>query len=299
MRSAGKYVLIFGVLLVLCGVLGVGIYFTGTPEPVGVWKDVDDDYFIVFYEDGTYVETDYNIARPFTAGEDSVILYDAAGEPYVVELKRNLGAHAVVYLNGKTHVMRASSEVPKLYTWSSGIIGNCVSAYKLKTDIGKSYNLRLYDDNVYSAVLDGTTTTGKFVRRSNGDILLLSQEGETPDVLSAWEGGLVFNELETTLEYESVNVLQGASAGMLLQGEVFDPDVGVTYRFSKDNEVSRVQLSGESTSFFYFADSGGLITMTDTAGSGVYDYLWLDQSTGSVYRYVLESDEWFEFLSGH
>lgn len=284
-----SYVLVIGLAIL---VFVQGILPIQTLEPTGVWKDVDSDYYIAFKVDGTYVETDYNLAKQTVTTDNGMILYDITGKPNYVEFTRNYGGRAIVELNGVTHVMEASEDTPLLYDWESGITGVCVGAYRLKLDLDEQFYLKLYDTNQYEITIGEERVIGKYLYDDSLNLILLSSDGTT-EVLYRCVEGYAFGSMNVNAEFLS----DGVKENKLILGRVSDPTTGVVYSFTNDNTV--IRLNGDiSTEFFYYVDDTGMITMTDSAGSGVTDYLWLNTSTKNIYRYLVINDEWYQFLSG-
>lgn len=303
MRKHGPYILLCMVLLAVSVFLGYKINSVGTLEPSGTWCDVNGGYYIVF-KNGMFVESTFNVERPYEIVEGGIYLYDAAGEPYFTALMPNIEQTAVVCLNGESHVMRRATSReaanPLLYRWDSDntLTGKCVEAYSLKQSLGEDYTLRLYDDNVFTSSLGSESTSGRYTRDSKGTIILLTEGGAKVDQLKQWAEGAVFGVMGTGIQAAAKKASAVEDLGFLFTGACRDEDTGTTYKFDHTGTCYRVQRDGSTTEFIYFADTTGLITMTDSAGRGIMDYLWYDAESGYVYRYVLGNDEWYAYLSG-
>jgi len=302
MRKHGPYILLCVALVGAAIALGYFMMQVDTLEPNGTWRDVDKDYYIVFRSTGQYVESTYNVERPYEVVDGGVYLYDAAGEPYYVALRPSIGGVATLHLNGEDHKMRRATSLeaanPLLYQWGTELKGKCTAAYTLKQPLGKEYYLRLYDDQVFTSILGDETTVGKYAKTARGDILLLTEQGTRVDQLKQWANGAVFGAIEGNMQAEVQKANMVDDLGYLFSGSCRDDNTNTTYRFDKTGTCYRVQANGTATEFLYFADMTGLITMTDSAGSGVMDYLWYDAENQVVYRYVLGTDDWYTYLSG-
>lgn len=288
----------------LCAIalyLGFSLKEVEALEPRGTWKDVESDYYIIFSSD-SFVESTYNVRRPFSYTDGGILLTDAAGYSYFVELSKNAGGLAVVHLNGELHTMRRATEHeaanPLLYRWGSNVNGKCIAAYSLKQELPTDYFLRLYEGNVFTSTIDGNVTSGKYTFDSDGNILLLTEQGTRVDSLHRWSNGAAFGELTAGVQLTEEWLSPVELLGYQLTGTIQDIMLGTVYDFVSDTICMREQASGEQTEFLYFMSPDGLITMTDAAGSGVMDYLWFDLTSGKAYRYVLDVDDWFAYLHG-
>lgn len=301
MRRHGPYILLCLVLIGAVAGMGFSLSKVETLSPTGTWKDVEDDYYIVFH-DSTYVESTYNVERPYEVVEGGLYLYDAAGEPYFVSIRPAMGGRVSLYLNGERRLMRRATSReaanPLLYSWTADVKGKCINAYALKQSLDKEYYLRMYDDFVFASVLGDEVTIGKYARNARGDILLLTDKGARVDQLKQWDGGAVFGQIGADMKAEVQKANMVDDLGYLFAGSCYDEETGTTYKFDRTGTCYRAQPDGATTEFLYFADMTGLITLTDAAGSGAMDYLWYDAVNDSVYRYVLGTDEWFAYLNG-
>lgn len=301
MRRNLPFIGLCSILVIAVFAIALALRSVDTLTPTGVWKDVDSDYYIVFSGD-QFIETTYNVRRPFEKIDGGILMYDAAGEPYFVDLSKNLGGKALVNLNGVKHVMRRATESeaanPLLYIWGTPIVGKCTAAYRLKQDLNLTYYLRLYEDNVFTSIIDGEETIGKYAYSSDGNILLLTEQGTRVDSLHRWAEGAAFGELSCSVQTTEQWLSPVELLGYQLSGIIKDYDLGTEYRFTPDGICVRRQGSGDETEFLYFMSPSGLITLTDSAGSGVMDYMWYDLVGGKAYRYVLGNDDWFAYLNG-
>lgn len=298
MRFKIKVILLVGMLLCIA-VLGWQYTLNQVPVPQGTWKDVSEDYYVVFRENGTYVESVFNIPRTFTYDTEHISYYDVTGELRSSVLFANYGAHMTLTLNGKTHVLKKvrDGENAKLSNWSEGFSGEPRAAYKVLNDFDGSNYVRLFSDSMYRSVWYGTEITGKYVQPRDGKVYLLAPDGSISGQLVEWDNGYVTGLLEGAVSCETV---EGTSIGrkcLVLSGEVFDSSAGTHYEFVDDDTVIVTLCGTHEIEFVYAAGTDGLVTLSDIAGAGERDYLYVDTLTGEVYRYVLASDSWFDFLS--
>lgn len=271
-----------------------------TAKPVGVWKDVDSDYYVVFDNvTSTYRETTYNMSRPYDVYGDSVILTGVDGQQAACQLGRNFGSKVLLMLNGEEHLMVPVDEAPKLNPWNvEPKAVDCIAVYSSKLSMSAPQLLRIYKDHSYvfkNIDLD-IDLQGKYVVGSDGTLLLFSDEDTVAEALKPWELGYAMGVLETNITATTLKANVIDNRGLSLHGYVRIPEAGVTYDFQDDNIVTRTLSSGESVQMLYFVDNTGLVTMADMVGGNVKDYMWYDQVSSTMYRYVFERDDWFDFV---
>ena len=272
----------------------------GTAEPVGVWKDEQSEYYIVFDPTTlTYRETTYNIPRPYSVNGDSVVLTDVSGQQTVCQLGRNFGYKVSLSLNGEKHLMSPIQSTPLMSEWGvAPRAEDCVAVYSSKVSFGNPLLLRIYSDRsyVFKNVEQGADIQGKYAVGTQGDLLLFSTGEAMADVLKPWELGYVMGALDTNISAQVLKANAIDNRGLVLCGYVRIPDAGATYDFQEDNIVIRTLSTGEQVKMLYFVDSMGLVTMSDMVGGNSKDYMWYDVATGVMYRYIFERDNWFDFV---
>lgn len=268
----------------------------GTAEPVGVWKDVDDEYYISFDPSGTYVETTYNLPRRWEVRSGGIlILSDITGNEVAVELTKCFESRVVVTLNGDTHVMAPFDGLARLSSWMEPEASEFIGSFKVRGDFSDGTFIRLSANKVYSGIIEGEAINGKYAIDPAGNLLLFGKETGVEAIYRPWEMGYVCGKMESNLAstLELSNPLQ--NRGYTLNG--ICTYGGTSYSFRDNNTVERESADGGTSSFIYFANPNGLVTMTDTAGMGVRDYIYYDADTGDCYRYILEEDDWFNYIS--
>ena len=267
-----------------------------TPEPTGVWKDVDEEYYVKFNDDGTYSETVYNLPRPFEVDGDTLTLYNANGQATTADLVMNYGGKLRVLLNGENRVLEPTERKPVLYQWGEEITGSALAAYRLKADFDNDCYLRFYEDNLFSYTLGSDNVAGKYAETLSGDLLLLTRDESSSERLVSWNRGFAMGRLETNITVETVKENAIEDRGLMFRGDIYDAATRTSYQFDGDGFVLRSTDDGTTAQFLYYVDTDGLVTLVDSAGLGVYVYLWYDEITGQTYRYVFERDGWVDFL---
>lgn len=267
-----------------------------TPEPVGVWKDVDEEYYVKFYDDGTYVETDYNLPRPFEVKGDVLTLYNANGQATTADLVMNYGGRLRVLLNGEERVLETTKRTPALYQWGEETVTQSVAAYRLKAKFDEDCYLRFYEDDAFSYTLGSDKVVGKYAETLGGELLLLTVDGSLDERLVRWNRGYAMGRLETNITVETVKENAIEDRGLMFRGDIYDASTRTSYQFDGDGIALRSTDDGTTEQFLYYVDTDGLVTLVDSAGLGVYVYLWYDEVTGQTYRYVFERDGWTDFL---
>lgn len=288
--------LLVGVLCLLTVASVMLFWQYKTPVPAGVWKDVDSDYFIVFFDDGSYTETAYNLSRPYEVAGDRLTLYDISGQQTTTQLTRNYGGKITVNLNGHVRIMAPTSRAPSLYQWEDSELSQPIAAYKLHNSFDKTYYLRLYPNEFFTSVLGNKEVRGKYALASTGELLLFTRGGNSLECLMPCSHGYAVGRMTTDIDEQVIKSNPLEERGLLLSGFASDISTGARYIFTEDNSVIREDASGLSTEFIYFVDPTGFVTLTDTAGLGIEDYLYFDTVNNVMYRYVLQRDGWVDYL---
>lgn len=293
-----KYVAPPVALLVVALVLLYNVMLIGAPVPTGVWKAVDEDYYVVFKSDGTYVESTFNLPREYKYNESSMSYFDIAGEAHTTSLRTNYRGRMTMTLCGETYVLEKTDETPKLSSWSEGMTGNPLSAYKLVNDFPDFFYIRLFDDFVYRSVCGEQETIGKYIITSDRYLYLLSKDNTILMQWVPWSQGYAAFEMESNLTatggLESDVV---TSSSIVLEGKAKTKDGGITYTFSEDGTVTVDMGDQHEYLYNYTATAEGLIMLKDTTGACTEDALYRDPDTGVLYRYVIATDGWFDYLS--
>lgn len=268
-----------------------------TAEAQGVWKAKDSDYYIVFEGENTYRETLYNMSCPYTLESDVLTLYDVLGRAYSTRLTDNYGGHAVISLYDETFIMSDTEMPPAFSQIDQENLPPVINTFTLKGGLSSTFSLQLCEEQVFCRVMDGVADYGKWALADDMSLILFSPDKGT-EILEVTAEGYVFTRMYSDLQISVVKSNAIEPRGYLLNGTVTDSDSDTRYTFYTDNTVQREAEDGTSVAFFYFVDMNGLITLTDVAGLSVYDYLFLDIESQTIYRYVLERDSWFYFVSG-
>lgn len=298
METKKRYVVVLVGFLLLAVALAVYIAQYKIPVISGVWKDINSKYYVAFFDDGTYTETTYNLARPYSVNDGVLELYGINGQVSKAELGKTFGGRLSVIVNGVERVMVRTSDDPMLFKWGTEVSGQPIVAYKLLANYDKDYYLRLYEDNEFISMLGKEQVTGKYALTDDGGLLLYTQGGVLYEYFQPWTEGFALGEMSTQLEDVTVKENAVKDRGILIRGTARDPFTGVTYEFQDNNTVTRIDNNGVSAEFIYFADTNGLVSMTDTLGLRIEDYIYYNASTNKAYRYVLQRDGWTDFLNG-
>lgn len=297
MGTKKRYIIVLAGFLLLALAVGVCLAQYRIPVISGVWKDLNSEYYIAFFDDGTYTETTYNLARPYAVNDGVLELYGVNGQVSKAELGRTFGGRLTVIVNGVERVMTRTGDDPTLFKWGTEVSGQPIVAYKLLANYDKDYYLRLYEDNKFISMLGKEQVTGKYALTDEGGLLIYTQGGVLYEYFQPWAGGFALGEMSTQLEDVTVKENAVDDRGILIRGNAHDPTTGVTYEFQDNNTVKRTDSNGVTAEFIYFADTDGLVSMTDTLGLRVEDYLYYDALTNKAYRYVFQRDGWTDFLN--
>jgi len=290
------------IVLIAMVVLGVLCFLVSTPEPSGVWKDVDSEYYIKFLDNNEYVESMYNTRRSYRVNANTITFFDISGAPSQVSIARNLFGKVVVTLNGSRHVMRACKEEPIMSQWTEVPSGTTTATFKLKNEFDNDANFWCYDNYVVTGNYFGEKITGKWFRATDGTLLVFKEWGDSnPEVLLSAGTNYVCGVMNTDINFNVLKQNLIEDKGVLLSGSasIVDSTTGkeIMYNFYGDNKVTREVLGETSVSLVYYCDSDGLITINDNVGMGYKDYLYFDKENKTMYRYVFEPDSWANYLT--
>ena len=183
-------------------------------------------------------------------------------------------------------------------TWSEGMTGNPLSAYKLINDFPDFFYIRLFDDNVYRSVYGEQETIGKYIITSDRYLYLLAQDGTILMQWVPWDQGYVAFEMESNLTaIDGLDSDVVASGSLALEGKAKTKDGSISYTFSADGNAEVNMGGADVYKYSYFADYTGLIMLKDVTGAATEDVLYRHPETGVVYRYVIANDGWLDYLT--
>lgn len=298
MSYTKKYRIIIILLVIMAVVLAVGLLQFKAPNLTGTWKDIAEPYYVVFNEDGTYVESSYNIPLRYSVSDRKLVLYNAnATTTTTTDLVKSFNGRVKVSINGVERILQKVNTAPDLFDWEIELSDKPVETYTLDNSYDFDYTLSFYEDNIFCITLDADKVLGKYAVGAEGNVYLYV-DGDLYGVLDRWDSGFSFNKMDSQLNVSTVRENLFEDKGFLLSGSVFDQATGTLYEFSTDNIVLRRDSTGNSIELFYFVDMSGIIRLTDIAGLGVEDFLYYNQENGDLYRFVLQKDGWTEYLNG-
>ena len=284
---------VFNIILAAVFVCAVGISlsisFSSRAAPEGVWKDVNSEYYIKFNDDGTYVESTYNIPSPYEEVAGVFKFAQLDGTSTTAIAKKNLKSKVPVNLYGVERVMQPYNGEASVFDWSDVVsTGEVESVYTLKNNFDADVALKLYDDKVFELDVGGKDVSGKYVKERDGNLLLLTDGNGSADRLYCAGDCYAIGLMQSNLTY---------LGGSRISGHTSLPVAGVFYDFSGDGVVTRIIESGEESVFAYALSDDGEITMIDVVGMSERDYIYIDSESGNVYRYLFERDGWFDYIA--
>lgn len=288
------------VIIVLGCLIGAMIFAISqyrTPVLEGTWVDKSTGYYVVFNDDGTYVESIYNVPRQYSVSDGTVTMYNAAGQKVTATLTKSYKGRFSIDLNGEVRNLERTQRKPVLFNWESVVSGTPTVAYDLMLGLNRDFWLGLYNDNFFVEEYGNSEVFGKYATTSSGELVLIYSADEDPHFLKKWDRGYVFGLMDSNLfsKTQKTNLLE--DRGLVLQGTAYDVETDTLYQFMIDNTVTRRDSDGSVIGLNYFVDTSGLVTLTDALGMLEDDYLYFDTLSGSMYRYVLELDGWVDYLN--
>lgn len=273
-------------------------------NPVGVFESVkgEEPFYIEFFEDGTYRDSDYNMKRPFIRKGAGVTMYDAAGEATYFDVVKTYDERFVVHLNGHTHVMHRSKDAGVFFDWDNAeqntYTQECLYAYASGGDVKSGFTVKLYTDDLFLMNTSDGRVFGKYAVTSDDSwLLLFTSSTADPIKIKKWDGGLALSPMTTCLTSETVKENAVTDKGFSLTGSVYDEETGVSYDFTTSNLVERKVPGAANVEMLYFVNLSGAVTMVDSAGAGTRDVMWYDVDNNLMYRHILENDKWYEYLN--
>ena len=289
--------------LAISGAACSGVFYTNSlyvaPTVAGTFVDKDDpSYFIVFRDDGTYIETQYALPRPYTVEGERLTMYNAAGQPVVSSTPKSFKGILTLNINGTVRTLEPTEEQASMYRWDtdSEPSAGCVGVYDIKGTGG--LKMHLYDDMSYSISSPEGTTYGKYARTNNRELLLFQDSEGTVECFTELHSGFAFDPMETHLELKEVKANVIDTLGYTAEGTSYHTGSGCSYLFKHDGTVERTDAEGKTVVFFYAINIHGIIEMVDLVGCGEHDCLYVDRVNNTVYRFVLQRDNWHDYLLG-
>lgn len=278
-----------GVFLSASVVCGVGVSKVTTPIPEGTWCNEDGTYFVVFKSDGTYIESTYNIPRTYEVLDDTLTLYNIAGEASKTKLVKNFGGKIATVINGEPRVLVPSDTTPMLHNHSVEPSGSTTDVYIMKDDFGDKVKLSLKDDYSYTYSIENTFISGMYCKSNSGKLVLLDSEGNREEQFTPCSEGYLSGAMNTDITILSDGTVMGVAESKFSDMKIVFGGKG----------VALIHYGAEEPlTYNYSLNDSGLVTLTESTGVGGTTYMYFDSFTKTLYRYVFFSDDWFSFLSG-
>lgn len=297
MRHTKRFVALAVVIMAFLGSLLVLLQFK-TPEPVGAWKDVNADYYVVFYSNGTYAESTYNIPCKYSYDESTKTLTLNSVDESVstTTLRPSFHGDMQVLINDTVRVLESVNYSPRLYTWGSELSGKILGVYEPADTFSVDVSLYLYDDFCFEYNIGSTSVVGKYAYSRTGTLMLLTDQGETVEYLRIVGDGFAAGEINTDVRATVVKSNAIEDRGLILEGVAYDQYTSVTYVFGEDGFLKRTDSDDTTLEFMYYVDMAGHVIAVDSVGYGATFEMWYDTASSTLYRYVLERDTWTDYL---
>lgn len=280
---------------------------------VGIWQDVDEEYCVIFSEDGTYTDSEFNLPFQYTVDASQITYYTPAGDLVCSEPQWTMRGHLRVYIGGNYRELKQVKAASNMYNWGQQDkfrTRKSKDSYSVKTALNIESELFINDSGEYlfrttPRAEDNFIETQGLVAVSNDsrDFILYSNKGGVVDIMRASPYGMylgalpMMNDGNLYSEIEYSNQSLGTQRGYLLDGVVALLDSGISYTFTTDSKCRKSLPTGETIPYNYCVSTEGLIALMSTDGILSTDYMYYDVEQGCIYRLVYQRDSWYDYVS--
>lgn len=300
-------------LILVCALIGLCSCKGKEHSLVGSWKDVDEDYYVVFNDSGHYHDSIYNLGLQYLDSGDHVSYYTPAGDMIYVEPEWTFRGNLRLYIGGAFRELKSVNATQDMYDWAEQSAfkpKQATVSYTAKSGSGVYSTLYLDDSNRY---LYGITVPTLYwegsmqglVARSDDsrDYLLYFDEGNRVEMLRSSPYGEYLGALPLAVDGPLIveksynNLALGEQRGYVLDGVLSIPQSGVTYTFTTDDRCVKSTPAGYSIEYTYYIGTEGLVALLPAMGIIETDYMYYDADQNIMYRLVYQRDSWYDFVS--
>lgn len=276
----------------------------------GLWVNVNDsDLIVEFKDNGTYVDSYHNYPLTYFDYNSAVVMQDVFGNSTVVDRSFNMSKTLELYIDGTwgeykylSNNQDQSKYQEYFYDWESLVFnptGNATT-FDLKSNVSINSDdlqpqLRIYDDKKFSFEIGDYYTVG--IVFSGDRTIALAEELNSGFSVFYHEDDILYGK-ELYSNVTCVPTMKNLTEvnGFALEGSSIDQDTSISYRWTEDGRVIRCLPTGQEVTYNYNVDSTGLVTLSSIDSSIIDDYMFFDEESHLLYRYVFVPDTWDNYL---
>ena len=273
----------------------------------GTWQDVNSDYQIQVTDSGI---------RDNISGQEVSYVRDGNEVTYV-DLSRDVITTQLVFDGNSKLYAYIGDEVREFRRigdkeFSASILDQRQRpqgehrTFTLKSRVGLQ-SVELYDNGAFLIQRDAQEVSGVYVQSATGRTLTLysytpQDTFDTSSLYLSSDQSQVYGYKLTpdgplSVTVKRPNAASDTPSGYLLDGVVMYEDGSVRYTFTLDGKCTVVAQNTATIVYNYSIGPTGLIYLSDEGALlSEYDYMYYDYDSNAVYRVVLESSSWDEFV---
>ncbi len=315
-----RYILMLFAVLLLLLLSGCNADHTIT----GMWKDINEEYYVQISDDGTYRETYYNMLLKCTlTDDDGILYYGPNGSAYFAKPGWSKNEHMFLNIGGRVRELERTQSPGVWHDLNAGIIAESTqlyAQYNLKSAMNIESAIYITNDYQFAfhvgdttedeeITYDWRTSTEKTIRGlislsdDNRDVVLYTNGAQDAIILRKSPSGdyiglrPIMSEADLTPEVSYTNEVLGTIGGYTLSGSAYDEDSGVRYVFEPSQLCTKYLQDGTAMHYAYFINDDGYMSLSCIDGFGSTDYMYYDVEQNLIYRLVYERDSWYTYLN--
>lgn len=249
-------------------------------------------YYIRLQDENTYIDNYYGIPQKYTVENGVYTFEDLTGRKISFgSVPREMDINGI---RGEYKLVRRE-EMP-INDWQISDSARVIRAYRsMLPDFG-AY-IQLYNDRSFKLTVRTEQYIGKYATLEDGTVMLFYDKEGTKEIYFPWAKGIAIGDMgsSVTLTPRPINALE--ESGYTLEGTLMYYTGDSQYTFYPDNTGVHTDSYGAQYNFLYHMDNNGIVSMTDIAGGGFRDFIYVNPQTGAAYRYVFLQDSWTDYLN--
>lgn len=280
---------------------------------VGSWKDVQDEYYVVFDDSGSYRDSIYNLSLNYESHGNDLAYYTAAGDMIYISPEWTMRGHLRVYLGDSYRELERVDSISNMFDWSllpKFKTRNAETGYSLLSAVGVQSDLYLTSDKQFlyqmssNVVEFSGSIQGLYALSDNSrDYMLYYDGGNSLEVLRASPYGLylgalpLVNDGTVLVEKSYANMALNQERGYRLDGVIKASQGGITYTFTMDSRCVKSASEGDTLQYNYYISTEGLVTLLPLNGILEPDYMYYDAEQNKMYRLVYQRNSWYDYVA--
>lgn len=273
----------------------------------GLWEDSASGYKM-YISEGAITDSVYKLPVKYSLADNRVQYTTYAGDIVYTGLRWEGSNTVSGYFGGQCRQMQRvdSGDIEDVMQENVTPCSAPVTTYERISAVGPQ-RVDLSDAYTFSVDATDSPVSGIYASTFDGSAVVLYYFDEagllTTEVLLsspgsrelygyvlAHDGGLI-----VTPKYSNVATLD--PSGYSLDGIVQYADASVTFTFTPDGKCVARSSNAYQVVYNYSISATGLVTLSDEDGiSGVCDYMFLDAERGELYRVVLKTSSWNDYV---